>query len=798
MAWGLIFPLAPGEKGAYDVNFNLVTLERAQADGHAVIDVVGANGVAVGPRWFLTAAHLVKGAPTNTWVGDGIRSYQIEEVVELDPTVSPDMALVRVNRPFPFYSEIAKRPVLTGEIVEVYGRSAAAREPIFDAEFRPCGWKLAAHDYYPALRRGLARKAFSDPRRIVWRFTDQDPELGLNCAATSTNDSGGGIFLGRTLAGLSFRGGWTNYRTNRLEAANCRMTNTAARGLIYHGATLFRCSSDSAPASESTGTAVYPQLSNIFAHIAPPRLLNIAGPAVASSAGTWEEVNGCSGCGTFDDSAVRPIDTSRVRNPPPEEVYRSIAFLQSQPGAAMTFTINEFIKYERYRVRLHFAGIYPNVAPDHCTQRILVNGKETVVDPFAGIQKASELSFHNIAPDAEGKITVTILPANSFGNATLSAIDVHIVPVWPSAIEGLQWTSERDVFSAGITEVQAIAAQDHNIVAVLGGTNQQPTLAVSTNGGAEFERFELATAVDINALEIAGGRVVAAANDGTILLCTNGVDWMEEKLESGADLYAIAEGGGVSVVVGEAGTVVYSAEGEPFLSAGQYLTNDLYGVAAGNGIFVAVGSDGAVLRSKDGVRWGQYWEENNETFHSIAFGNGRFVAVREGGVIISSTNGRNWEIVRTSPGTSLSEIEFGNGHFLVLEQGFNRAYLSPDGLNWTLINLPGLARRAEASGGKLWLAGRNYLSRGSLFLRLNGTLNEDGVFTVNFNVPVPGDYALVGATSLPAASWETLATFTNLVSAGSWTETNRLPGARFYGVRPLSLAGLPVNPSTNE
>ena len=56
----LVFPIPPGASGAYDVQRNaLSSFQSAWTNRHAILNFHGANAVAIAPRWFITADHLV-------------------------------------------------------------------------------------------------------------------------------------------------------------------------------------------------------------------------------------------------------------------------------------------------------------------------------------------------------------------------------------------------------------------------------------------------------------------------------------------------------------------------------------------------------------------------------------------------------------------------------------------------------------------------------------------------------------------------------------------------------------------
>src|SRR5262245_50739780 len=107
-ASALIFPLSPDDTGAYDFKYNVLNSYSSvwQTNHHAIVNVASQNGVAIAPRWILTAWHVAKQMNEDWFVNDDYTRYSFQEKIDL----GNDLALVRVDQPFPFYSKLQKFP----------------------------------------------------------------------------------------------------------------------------------------------------------------------------------------------------------------------------------------------------------------------------------------------------------------------------------------------------------------------------------------------------------------------------------------------------------------------------------------------------------------------------------------------------------------------------------------------------------------------------------------------------------------------------------------------------------------
>jgi immunoglobulin I-set domain protein len=108
----------------------------------------------------------------------------------------------------------------------------------------------------------------------------------------------------------------------------------------------------------------------------------------------------------------------------------------------------------------------------------------------------------------------------------------------------------------------------------------------------------------------------------------------------------------------------------------------LTGVAYGNGTFVAVGNNSFVARSADGVTWTTSTAGAYGTLNRVRFLNGQFMAVGSSDKIIYSSDGASWT-ASPLPGAAFWDVAWGNGVYVLAGA---RAYVSSDGVNWTLTH----------------------------------------------------------------------------------------------------------------
>lgn len=619
----LIFPLQPGSAGEYDAEFNTLHSFSAlwSSNHHAIYNIAALNAVAVAPRWLLTAWHVAKQLDERWYVNDDYDRYYLVDKVDLDN----DLALIKVDHPMPFYSQLQKFPVGNGDMLTMYGQSAAPTEPIYDSRNRVVGWDFPNLTNHPALRWGRGRQRAGVSDQIEWDFTDSDQGLGaagLNCAGVYTNDSGGGIFLRDQLVGITIGLLTQGFRRSTSEpiVPECELSRS---GLLFDTSTLYRCTSDFRPVTSALGTPVYPALSNIFAHVSPPLRVNAGGPALTEAGQDWQAGIDCAGCASYVDAGAALIDLSSATNPAPAAIYRSCTYVSGKAGAKLTFAAEELIKYEKYQVRLHFSSIFPADAPGSSTESIIVNGAITKIDPYAGPRKTLILSLQDISPDNDGRIVVEVRPENPAGNACISGIEIAMKPIVAYFQTGPTWdvVSTYPSFSSrqGSPPCFIAFGNDAFVAATFGHT--QGLLLTSND---EAKTWQPSAWISRYA----------------------GVSYLRDRF------FALATGSTTTP------PMATSKDGRNWTPIFPGLSGGFVDAAFGNGVYVATGvlvdSSGTAQPLMGFSEDGSSWQiRTNLSFFPrwVAFGNGRFLAVDTsagaGPQFSVSANGVDWTRVES-------------------------------------------------------------------------------------------------------------------------------------------------------
>jgi len=201
-------------------------------------------------------------------------------------------------------------------------------------------------------------------------------------------------------------------------------------------------------------------------------------------------------------------------------------------------------------------------------------------------------------------------------------------------------------------------------------------------------RTPLPQGYSLNGAAVTAKLRVAVGELGTILLSTNGVDWIMTSAPVVTNLNAVCFTQDRIVAVGDGGTILTSTTGTNWSLQASPTTNHLHAVTVGNGLIVAVGSRGTVLTSIAGSSWTLRNAQlgANVELVDVSFGNGRFVTVGRAlhedfyyGISAASSDGANWQ---TADGLGpFASVAFGNGVFLATA-GSHFAICS-DGLQWT-------------------------------------------------------------------------------------------------------------------
>jgi len=107
--------------------------------------------------------------------------------------------------------------------------------------------------------------------------------------------------------------------------------------------------------------------------------------------------------------------------------------------------------------------------------------------------------------------------------------------------------------------------------------------------------------------------------------------------------------------------------------------------------FVAVGRGGMILTSPDGLTWTSRWNNMGGDFYGVAYGGGRYVVIGgwradQSSQVVTSEDGVTWQSEMIDV-PLLSHVTWTGSCFLASSSGGPSAAVSPDGVQWTAIDL---------------------------------------------------------------------------------------------------------------
>src|SRR5207244_4151244 len=137
----------------------------------------------------------------------------------------------------------------------------------------------------------------------------------------------------------------------------------------------------------------------------------------------------------------------------------------------------------------------------------------------------------------------------------------------------------------------------------------------------------------------------AAHRVGFVVIATNGVDYAAFPLSpSPGSLQDIAVNpSGKVVAVANDGSVVTSDDLVNWTSRNSATSAELFGVAYGNNQFMAVGRFGTMIVSQTGNVWALRPAVTTRDLWDVMYGNGKWLVAGDAGTIFSSTNTVDWE-----------------------------------------------------------------------------------------------------------------------------------------------------------
>jgi hypothetical protein len=257
-----------------------------------------------------------------------------------------------------------------------------------------------------------------------------------------------------------------------------------------------------------------------------------------------------------------------------------------------------------------------------------------------------------------------------------------------SSVDGVNWVNS----SLEVIDLRGIAFGNGRFVAISFG------FAYTSTDGLQWEQHRLPGGAQFNPTRVESisyGGGVFVATGSTILVSSNGVDWVDRRDQiqpQGAFVSDVTYGDGRFVAVGYNLRTYMSTNGWDWV-ASTNLNFALANVAFGNGLFVA-SYNNAITVSADGLQWSPQFVLTNTFIYRLTFANGQFLGL--GMDIVTSPDGSNWTQRLHAPEANFQDAAFGNGINVVVGDNAN-ILTSPDGTAWNWIsratdgNLRGIA-----------------------------------------------------------------------------------------------------------
>lgn len=236
-------------------------------------------------------------------------------------------------------------------------------------------------------------------------------------------------------------------------------------------------------------------------------------------------------------------------------------------------------------------------------------------------------------------------------------------------------------------------------------------------------------------------KYIAVGNAGAVLLSEMGNTWSLQPTGMNNRLTAIAGSVSRYVAVGDNGSILSSPDGINWSihAAEPTNTTPLTDVVSFDTAFVAVGSNHAdrsavIMNSPDGIHWTRNaYSSVNGQLNAIASSGSLLVAIgmTDGRLVaLSSTDGMFWKETPL-PDTTINlayDIIWAQNQFLVT--GFGFIARSPDGINWTVTNMP-----ASLLINRLTHTGNIYAGAGNGIYTSPDGLNWNRTYTGDPNYP---------------------------------------------------------------
>jgi hypothetical protein len=217
-----------------------------------------------------------------------------------------------------------------------------------------------------------------------------------------------------------------------------------------------------------------------------------------------------------------------------------------------------------------------------------------------------------------------------------------------------------------------------------------------------------------------GDDFIAVGTGGTVLTSADGIDWVAKQSGLSEDLNAIASYGSDIFAVGDEIVLISTDHGASWTVKDMPIEADLRAVAI-NSSQVVVGGNLTMISEDRGDTWRAVdsWPDEDFRMNDIVYRDGMFVATtftgsREGAWVTVSSDGNVWNEIAVSDELAfLHTIVHDDSQFIsggVILGGGGAVFTSPDGFNWTQLEIPTpildvFYTGAAWSGSKLVLAG---------------------------------------------------------------------------------------------
>ena len=225
---------------------------------------------------------------------------------------------------------------------------------------------------------------------------------------------------------------------------------------------------------------------------------------------------------------------------------------------------------------------------------------------------------------------------NNLHGVTWSTNNLYVAVGEPGVIltspDAVQWTAR----NSGVTTSLKRALFANNLWVTVG---TEGTIVVSAEG-TSWTSLPRVTFDDLNEIAYGNGTFVIVGDnfqkpDGTILLSTNGLTWVDTTVQVGKNVRSVTFADNRFVAGVNDGLVLSSPDGITWTTRFASVRN-LRDVNWDNGLWMAVGNGGEIVTSSDAVNWRRRTTRARENLHEVGFFNGRWITIGNRGTVLQS------------------------------------------------------------------------------------------------------------------------------------------------------------------